>query len=407
MTTVHATIGQRFAEIDGGGGAIVARTATRMLATLSWLPVWVATFTVLPYSLRYEADPGGPARATDILFGLALGIAVWAIGALMTNHAVVASRANPRSYADLWSRIDAAAASLRRADWTESKAPPGLHRGVALLAERLERSDPDPGWSSGLGYVILWRDLHRVEEALIELAPVTSLEALLAHDKLRIENSPLERKTSPVKAQIERADVLAAKLGAHDDAATASVLRPLLGEIRTAVDDYRDRRFESLVRERLMIERVSALLGLVAWAVLALAMLFRAPAEAVASVAAFYLIGVAAGLTTQLRGSSLSASHEDIYGYGGAHLRQTVLMAGLAGVAAAVLTWIVGQGGPNELTIGQLTESLRTTPAMILAAALGGLAPGALLDRMSAWAKTNLDELDSTLGGEGKATAGG
>jgi hypothetical protein len=58
------------------------------------------------------------------------------------------------------------------------------------------------------------------------------------------------------------------------------------------------------------------------------------------------------------------------------------------------------RGGTTGLTLPELTAALTASPASILAAALCGLVPGALLDRMSGWAKTNLDDLDSTLGGQ-------
>jgi hypothetical protein len=239
-----------------------------------------------------------------------------------------------------------------------------------------------------------WRDLHHVEESLIDVADAADLERVFHHDRLRVNGSKLERNGSLVPDLIARAEE-------GFEQADRAAIRPVLRAIRTAVNDFRDRRFEGLVRSRMHVERVSLLLGLASWALLCLAILAGAGRVAVTGVAALYLIGAAAGLTTQLR-SRAAESLEDVFGYGQAQLRQVVLMSGLAAVGGVFLTTMAGSTSAGGSPV-DISGAFDFNGIAVLTAAAFGLAPGMLTDRIQGWAGRNLKDLESTTT-EGAAT---
>jgi len=320
----------------------------------------------------------------------------WLVIAVLTHEAVLPQHANPRSYRDLEWRIAELGRTLDRASAVSEDADlQALRDAYDILRESLDDPRLDAGWSSGLNYILLWVRLHRLEEALINYADGSQLADALAHDLGRAESSKLYRKGTTLRAELDEAvELLQAR--PRDDAK----LRPLLVRIRLAVNDYRDRRFEALVAARQRIDQKTTTLGIVAVAVLSLSILFDASVEAVVSVAAYYLIGVGAALFTELRKDGVSDALVDVFGYGEARLRQTLLVSGIAAATGVIVVGIATKGTGQALGLVGLTTSIVATPANLLTAAAFGLAPGLLLDRVSAWTNTNISELEDTLKGE-------
>jgi hypothetical protein len=378
-------------------GAFAARTGMRMMATAAWLPVYLAVSTVAGmYLLSEPITPVGTSVAplVYVLAGLAAGLLMWIAGAAATNGDALPARANPRSYVDLRGRMNEAEATIEcrvAAGRLAHDAAPVIQLGV--LKGSLYASPPEGDWASGIAYVNAWRDLHRIEQALIDVVDPDEFDRVLRHDEMRVEGSKLDRQDGEVRKLID-----AAKARVVEKTPDADV-RSMLSTIRSAVDDFRDRRFEALVRNRMYVDRVSLLLGLAAWALLSLAILAGAERVAVASVSAFYLIGAAMGLFTQLR-SGVGESLEDAFGYGHAQLRQTVLLSGLAGVAGVFLTTVAGAaavaGAAPDAAKVTITAALAFSPVTAVTAAAFGLAPGALTDQLNSWAKKNIRDLEST-----------
>lgn len=407
MTTLEETAHRRLAHVNEGRPAVVGRIEAQLRATMPWLPVWVAVATVTLFVTRYGVAEPADAHIDLLLMALLIAGALWALFAVFINHLVLPHLANPRSYADLSARlrqVDVEVARIAHAKGADHERLAELRDELQGLHGDLNSPTPDPGWVSGVSYINLWRRLHRLEESLIPYVPDSELRAVWLHDRLRIEGSRLEKQGSVLPQLIEEAKQ---KLGsgplpdsnatpASDKAFFHESIRSLLRSIRTAVNEYRDDQFEAMVNERIGLDRASTLFGFVAWAVLALSIVSQAPGSAVASVAAYYLVGAAAGLVTQLRGTSVSQSSQDIYGYGHAQLRQTMLMSGLAGVVGVFVTYVASHGA-DATGLVDLTQSLSATPATLLTAILFGLAPGALLDKLSTVAKARINDLESTL----------
>jgi hypothetical protein len=385
---------QFIARLPATFSVVFIRTAARIYATAHWLPVWIVVVTAGSYLLALPADPGPPVRFTAILFGLIEGFLIFVAIALATNRSTLPNRANSRSFSELSVRVMSAKQSLASARKRQVKDGELPVSQLDALALRVDEHDLDPEWSSGLAYVNQWRRLHQVEAAFIKTADLVRQPGILLHDELRVEGSKLDRKNSLVRIQIDAAK------GRLEKSATADV-RENLHEIRSAVNDFRDGRFEALVRGTNVLNRTSAMLGAVAWASLALAIMAGASTVLVASASAFFLVGVGAGLLTQVHGSNLSKSHEDVYGFGRAHLIQTVLLSGLSAMVGVALTSAAAYGAVSGATGITFFGVLTVTPAALGTAALFGFAPGVLLERMTGWAKANVKELEST-GGSGE-----
>jgi len=374
------------------GGGLRTRTSIRMHATMAWLPMWLAVNTVLAMYVLGDGGLFGIGRTLLgpglVLAGFAAGLIGWVSAGMATRADASADRANPRSYDALVTRVDDAQATIRtliRSGVLRADSAPVIN--LLAIRRRIAAVPPDPDWASGLGYVVAWRDLHHVEEALIDHVDTAHLVDLLEFDRLRIDGSKLDTSTGHLRELVADAD---SKLKAgQPDAA-----RPALRAIRSTVNDFRDRRFEALVRDRLHVEQVSLLLGLAAWALLCLAILAGATRGAVTAVSALYLVGAAAGLFTQLR-SRVSASSEDVFGYGGAELRQVVVTSGLAAVGGVFLTAMAGATAAGGQQIA-IADAFAFTAISVATAAAFGLAPGTLAGRIGSWADTNLKDLEST-----------
>jgi hypothetical protein len=371
------------------------RLPLRLGATILWLPVALAVATVfgalaLPFVLTPMTTPLGV-----IVFGVVFGAAAWLVHGALTDRAVLPEHANPDSYESLVMRLAVVEDDLRShlaAGKLTVKAAPVIQFGD--LKARLAAVPPKGDWSSGKGYVIAWRDLHRIEEELIATLDESRLDGLLRRDEGRVAGSKLARKDSLVNKQIEEAK----KLRVDGKLATG---RGLLHDIRSAVDEFRDGTFSALVESRHHLERVSMFLGMIAWATLCIALLIGATMNPVVAVSVLYLIGAAAGLFTQLGGTKATSSSENVFGYGQAEVRLTILASGLAAVGGAFLTWVVAKTS-GGIVPSDLAEAFVLTPTTVLTAAFFGLAPATLLDRVKSWGKTSIDDLESTSGADTK-----
>jgi len=320
-----------------------------------------------------------------VLGGLALGVLVWGAAGYLTKDSVLPDRANARSYKDLQRRVTAAATAVGPVSDQELKA------AFDALRRDIKPDVVGEGWASGAEYVQSWRDLHSVEERLIEHTGNADLAATLQHDLDRIAKSPLDRPGTLLTQDIARAKDLIAK-----DPDGVEV-RHLLRSIRTRVNEYRDKRFAALVAERNDLELMTTLLSVVICVAFAITILLDAPKLAIMSVAGYYLAGLVGWLFTSVVSGTTKTRADDIYGYGRAQMRRTAAMSGTAAILGVPVVWLIGTGaGASELTMADLTSALSATPANLLVAGVFGMTPKLLVDRVSAWATTYVREIDQT-----------
>jgi hypothetical protein len=122
----------------------------------------------------------------------------------------------------------------------------------------------------------------------------------------------------------------------------------------------------------------------VTYSLLVLAIVAGAPGEVIVAAAAFYLVGALFGLFNLLRNDDRSDAEVEDYGLGRARLFYTPLISGLAAVAGVVLMAVLSNyaGGNAPAPAPALPDIFRVNTGALLVAAIFGLTPGLLLDRL-------------------------
>ncbi len=214
--------------------------------------------------------------------------------------------------------------------------------------------------------------------------------------------------------------------------------RAILRHVTHAINDYRDEQWEGLLRIRNRLLATVLLAGLVTYILLGLAVVMAgdtsAPTTADANGAtiaadangtsattvangtsstaknpktpimagvAFYLVGALVGLFNRLRSEADSDSAVEDYGLALARLVHTPLFSGLAAVSGVLLTAIlagfsgVATATPTDTSVSLLPTIFKINPGSLLLAALFGLTPGLLIDRLGQ-AKALTDNIKAT-----------
>ena len=195
----------------------------------------------------------------------------------------------------------------------------------------------------------------------------------------------------------------------RDSARADAQARAVLRDVRLAVNGFRDDKWEGLARSRNRLIATGLCTGLTAYAVLALAILVGAPASAIVAAAAFYLVGAMVGLFNQLRRDAKDQTASEDFGFSRVRLTYTPVLSGIAGVggvvAAAMLYAVVDGSGLLYLDQGPSTSQEVPLRAIfdltrngfgLLVAAVFGLTPDLLVDRLQQRADAFRSDLKST-----------
>src|SRR5262245_60906242 len=117
-------------------------------------------------------------------------------------------------------------------------------------------------WAFGYGYARAWEQLHRTEEAVLVTAETQTLVAEAARDLLRLHGSNIANRDQLLD-QLDRArSVLAASIGVGIGVVPtpaivgfgppfmpqdAEIARRMVGQVRRAINEYRDERRNALI----------------------------------------------------------------------------------------------------------------------------------------------------------------
>ncbi|MGI8549304.1 MAG: IPT/TIG domain-containing protein [Dehalococcoidia bacterium] len=149
--------------------------------------------------------------------------------------------------------------------------------------------------------------------------------------------------------------------------------RAALREVRYAIDDFRDQRWSGILRVRNNLIGAVVIAGLATYALLALAIVSGASQAAIRDAAAFFLVGAAIGLFKLIYDETQSETAVDDYGLSWARLVNTPLFSGL-GAVGGVLLFAMGIAVSPKATPATLAPSpapsasaaLSVTPAVVL-----------------------------------------
>jgi hypothetical protein len=171
----------------------------------------------------------------------------------------------------------------------------------------------------------------------------------------------------------------------------------LVRTIRRAVNEFRDSSRAGLVRARNQLLLTVGLTSIVVYTLLWLSLVVPAPTYTIEAGLGYYLIGAVVGLFTRLRNEANAETGIDDFGLSLARLIAAPLLAGLAGLLGVVLLSMTAatQNGQQALALANAFD-LGRTPLNLVTAAIFGLSPGLLIDRLSEKSEQYKQDLKSS-----------
>jgi hypothetical protein len=412
---------------DAAGTTLSHRSHTGYAAGL-WIiaplmPGVAAIVTIVAYLYLPKQDGVSPAAPQEgwpaVVIGIVATTAVWLIGALLARGLVTASRAQVRAFGELLERLRtlenrAAGITATSADEKAALSEATTHLAHAAIELRGEGKDAALRWALASGYMSVMRGLHRAEEALIMAESTDEVVGDAVHDVLSLEGSAIgnrDRLINILRICVRDLSPAAAEafldLGSPGKNAPSADLTPrqsreALREVRFAVNEFRDDRNDGLIRARNRLVWTMLAVGITTYLLLGLALFANVSIPYVQSVAVFYLVGAIVGLFNRLRIEAGKTSAVEDYGLSQARLVVTPLVSGLAAVAGVYLIAVTpalfttGTDASTQPPALSAVFDLAANPLGLLYAAIFGLAPSTLTNRL-ALASTKLEQdLQST-----------
>ena len=298
------------------------------------------------------------------------------------------------------------------------------------ISNMLRQSPAGLPWVFGTGYINAWSLLHHAEEALIESECTPEVIRGAMHDYLAIQGSAIKGRDGLLDKLIQAVSVLQPAAGVyfkeHQPDKNSAVLNQLaegikdkaikqfmsqyglaeatikagpdaestarvaLREVRSTLNDFRDKSLEGIVRARNRLLGSIALTGAVTHILLCIAILTSDipdsthPAKALIAATAFYLVGAVTGLFARFYNESLGGTAVDDFGFSIARLVATPLLSGLAGIGGVLVTVMLatlgGSAIGNTMQPSIALESIfHIDPRLLFAAAIFGLTPNLLI----------------------------
>ncbi|MBV9171101.1 MAG: hypothetical protein JOZ81_13565 [Chloroflexi bacterium] len=426
----------------------VKALAAALIGTAPLGPIWaglmavVASTSILapaPWGsivpAAWAAFVGQPLVASTVCLVLA-----W--GGLALVHRLLdlgcAARADARSYDSFRSRAD-----QLHARWTAimQVGPREVSAGTHDLDEAtsnrmaaaeieaslgaLQEHDPEPSaqWVLGHGYIHLWRTLNRAEEALLELAPAHLVLAEAAFDRLRIDGSNMQQRDRLLAMLEGAATVLRGRDGqgsvttAGFDATqppdrfaprSESEARCVVRHVRHAINDFRLNRWLGLLNARNRLLASIVFTSFTVYVLLWLSIALQATPHAIVAATSFYFVGAMVGLFNRLyadAAANVNTSGSD-YGLSATRLLGVPLLSGVAAVLGVLITStlaIAHEPASGSLSTVEVFDFIQH-PLNILTAAVFGLTPGLVLERLKQQTEACKDDLKSIEADTGRAT---
>jgi len=383
-----------------------------------WSPILASGVTLIV--LFFLKDPeSATSRQVAVGIGFGVGILSWLVAIFSMTFRSRPENVNPRVYGDLLETHRAVLTRFTRM----SAANPGSdaveeakgHLDWATRELSLTDKPTQAGveWASGYAYINVWMALHRAEEALLRLATPHELAEVMLHDRLRISGSRLSNLRAKVRAvHGELADIIepGPLTPAQKQELARKLTRTEIAAVRQSVNEFRDSRRDGLARARNRLNYTTLITAWTAYLVLVAAVGLRAPMTAIAAGGIFFLVGALIGLFAQLGTDAKAEEAVEDFGMAAARLRQTLIGSGLAAVGGVVVTAIVADATavdraaemPNLATV----FTVGANPAQLLVAAVFGLSPHLLIERLTATADRYRADLRQTATGDAGVPTG-
>lgn len=316
------------------------------------IPMTAAALTVILYVALNE-----PAWAAFVYTSAAILPGV-AIGSVLVGPFTTFERANRTTYGGF--QVSYTALQNRLASIPPTGQASVGYKNASAYRDALVTQMMYPRstrWILGVGYINLLRTLHRAEESLITADwPDEALKQAQREqrDELSIKGSTIPGRSDLLKKLRTAVGVLRAtdvakantQLSSNepDDQATGrSTLQKLadaqitVAEVRRALNEYRDSRWDGLVRARNALNARTFITGLVAYALVAVVLLEEVDSAKIAAGAVYCGVGAIAGFFNRVFADQRTERTIEDYGLSTARLFRTALFSALAGVGGVVI----------------------------------------------------------------------
>lgn len=404
-------------------------------ATAPLAPVAAVVFTVFAHVLFGVTE--APAKlgetswyavalgAIAVVSGAVAAGLVWYVLSSFGERYTAASNANLRNYnllheelCRLRTRIGHAGAD---ADIAASRAYSLARRECDEIARGLEsRGMP---WVTGLGYVEMWHRVHRAEEALILLEPHADALAGAMRDELRLVDSTIKNKdlllqrlgyaaemldpagargylaepaSKPAEEERRSRMFPATRGNGRSSPEEKEMALKVLSEVRCEINNFRDDAWEAIVHARNRLLDSSVFLGFAAYLLLGLAVFMNVGHSTTVWVVAYFLVGALAGLFSRSQAEWTSNKAVDDFGLSTARLIHIPWLSGLAGVGGVLVTSVADALVTDAKSSSDLVAIFDGTPALLIVAAIFGLTPDLLTQRLRQQDEAHKKDLQST-----------
>jgi uncharacterized membrane protein len=398
--------------------------------TASVVPVVAALISAIAYIVHWPQGVTLPdwlaaIIGTPLLVGTISTLIAWFLLAFIIKRFTAVDRMNMGSYGQLLSRLSTLDSQLDVLDPELTTLP------TSAAMARKEVSDSKNtiikklgqrslAWVTASGYIDLWQEMHHAEEALINVLPREDVIADALYDEMRIKDSKIETSDALLD-KLRRAvtaldptaegylqsppSELPAGIKEPDPAPPAPGLTPVEGEmqsrsvlreVRHALNEFRDSRWEAMVRVRNQLVCAMILTGLTLYVLLEFSILAGAPQPAIIAATAYFLVGSLVGLFSRLYNESQTSKSIDDYRLALARLVALPIYSGLAAVGGVIVvqqfTSLLDILNPSHLLSG------------LIVAAVFGLTPSLLITRLQNQTETYKNDLKSTSASQQQGT---
>jgi hypothetical protein len=276
-------------------------------------------------------------------------------------------------------------------------------------------------WVTGAGYIELWNRIHRAEEQLIKLEPLTEVAGGAMQDDERLRNATMENSDRLLDRLRSAVAVLDAPNAngylrylpqSMDHEVIMETLEPevqnclrakaiaILAETRYEINSFRDSSWEGIVNVRNRLVETSVVLTLTTYVLLVLTLATSPEPHTILWIAVYFLVGAVIGLFAQARTLWNAASAVSDFGLSTARMLHTPWLAGLAAVGGVLVTALLGPqftpaaASSTAPTLADIFNGGNTS--LLIVAAVFGLAPDLLIQRLAQEAEKFKGDLEST-----------
>jgi hypothetical protein len=460
-------------EIDGNEGMKIGSYRAALKLTSPLLPVMAVVMTALTYLLANELlgrsiDLFGASIYEGVLaslVGLGLACAIWAVVSFPARRRATARESSPPNYHQITEALDGLKYRIKHVrphgdptatvdngldEVSKRQAYAEVEGEIREIERRLK--DDDTAWVTGAGYIELWHRIHRAQEAMIKLEPLSEVaegamrdderlrDANIANrerllDRLRAAVPVFEapeangylrylpeckvyddiRKLGTPDADVETLDVATGTLDAdakiklrteaiETATATKKKLRPeaiaIVVQTRYEINRFRDNSWEGIVNARNQLLDTSMNLGLMTYALLVFTLVMTPEPNAILWAAIYFLVGAITALFARARIEWSTASAVDDFGLTRARLLHLPWLAGLAAVGGVLVTGVLGPqlvpagGSESAPALADVFNGGNTS--LLIIAAVFGLTPDLIIRRLEQQTEKYKADLEST-----------